>query len=262
MKVIRIDGEIGFEVTASWVAEQIKGEKEIKLVINSAGGSVTEGFAIYNELQRFEGKITALIDNAMSIATLIMMAADTRQARKNSSLVMIHKPWAMTLGNSTELAKTAETLDKLESLMIGAYMQKFKGTEEELRAMLDAETYLNAEECLELGLVDEVISEKANGLHKFAIAAMKIDGLTINKDKLLAKVDEIDAEKTGIFSELDNCAKLSDIESVLRSSGLSRREAAAAVASVKRVIGEQSQNRDHRDDDAKKALKTLQSFNF
>ncbi len=118
MKTIRIDGEIAdYWVSAEWLNYQIGDEKEISLIINSPGGSIPEGFAIFNLLKDFRGNggyIEARIDLAASMASVIAMAANKIIMRSNSSLMMIHKPWTNAQGEAEDFRRIAATLDKFE----------------------------------------------------------------------------------------------------------------------------------------------------
>lgn len=134
----------------------------INLHVNSPGGSVFEGIAIYNMLKRHKAKVNVYVDAlAASIASVIAMAGDTIYMPKNSML-MIHNPWTWTEGNATELRKAANDLDRIGNSSKQTYLQKAgeKLTDEKLQEMLDAETWLSADEAYEYGLCDVV--EEAN----------------------------------------------------------------------------------------------------
>lgn len=135
---------------------QHKDAKEIKVYINSLGGSVMEGIAIYNQLKRHSAHKTVYIDGfACSIASVIAMAGDTVIMPKNT-VMMIHNAWTIAMGNSAELRKAADDLEIINQASRQAYLDKSGGkiTEEKLTELLDAETYLTAEQCIELGLAD------------------------------------------------------------------------------------------------------------
>jgi ATP-dependent protease ClpP protease subunit len=83
-----------------------------------------------------------------------------------SSMLMIHNPWTYTVGNASELRAMADQLDKIAEPMIEAYMSKFNGTRDELKAMLDAETYLTAEEAFSFGLCTNVVSDNEDTQEK------------------------------------------------------------------------------------------------
>lgn len=132
--------------------------KEIDVHINSAGGNVFEGHVIYNMLKTHKAKINVYVDAlAASIASVIAMSGDTIFMHKNSFL-MIHNSWIMTVGNSRELRETADLLDKTDASSNHAYLDKATNiSEEELKQLLEAETWLTADEALEKGFVDEIL---------------------------------------------------------------------------------------------------------
>jgi ATP-dependent Clp protease, protease subunit len=131
----------------------------INLYINSPGGNVFEGVAIHNMLKRHKSKINVYVDAlAASIASVIAMAGDTIHMPKNAML-MIHNPWTVAYGNAAELRKVADDLDRIGHSVKQTYLQKAgdKLTEEKLQEMLDAETWLSADEAYEYGLCDVVL---------------------------------------------------------------------------------------------------------
>ena len=134
----------------------------VNVYINSPGGSVNEGIAIYNILKRTRAYVRVFIDGfACSIASVIAMAGNAIYMPK-SSMQMVHNAWTVAMGNSEELRKVADDLDKINEVVISAYMSKFKGTEKELRKLLDDESYLTAEECLKYGLCTKIVDDSEN----------------------------------------------------------------------------------------------------
>ncbi len=134
----------------------------IDLHINSEGGSVFEGIAIYNMLKNNPAHINVHVDAlAASIASVIAMSGDTIFMPKNSML-MIHNPWMMAMGNAKELRKQADDLDQIAKASRQSYLQKTgdKLDEETLEQLLDDETWLTADEAYNYGLADVV--EEAN----------------------------------------------------------------------------------------------------
>lgn len=137
---------------------------QINVYINSYGGSVFEGTAIYNQLRRHRAHKTVYIDGfACSIASVIAMAGDRIIMPKNA-LMMIHNMWMGVYGNAAELRKASDDLDTINAAGRNAYLAKAgdKLTEERLIEMMDAETWLTAEQCIELGLVDEYAEKDAD----------------------------------------------------------------------------------------------------
>lgn len=138
--------------------------KQINLYINSYGGSVFEGTAIYNQLRRHPANKTVYIDGfACSVASVIAMAGDEVVMPRNA-MMMIHNAYMYTCGNAAELRKAADDLDAINKGNRQAYLQKAgdKLTEEELVSMLDAETWLTAEDCIRLGLADRYAEKDAD----------------------------------------------------------------------------------------------------
>jgi ATP-dependent protease ClpP protease subunit len=148
------------ETSAEYFREQLEAHpnvSEIRVYINSLGGSVMEGVAIYNQLRRHPAHKTVYVDGfACSVASVIAMAGDKIVMPRNT-VMMIHNAWAAVSGNAQELRKMADDLDVLNAASRQAYLLKAgdKLTEEKLTEMLDAETYLTAEQCISYGLADE-----------------------------------------------------------------------------------------------------------
>lgn len=145
--------------------------QNINIYINSCGGSVMEGLAIYNQLARHKAYKTAYIDGfACSIASVIPMAAD-KIVMPKASMLMIHNAWTIAAGNASELRKIANDLDEMSQTIAQAYLQKSNGKidAETLKALMDGESYLSSDKCLEYGLCDEVV-EKSNEDEKAKLA--------------------------------------------------------------------------------------------
>lgn len=128
----------------------------INLHIHSPGGEVFDGIAIYNQLKNHSATITVYIDGlAASMASVIAMVGDTVIMPKNA--MMIHKPWGVSWGDANDMREYADLLDKLENVLIPAYVAKTGKTTEEITAMLEQETWLDGDECVEHGFADKVI---------------------------------------------------------------------------------------------------------
>lgn len=151
--------------------------KEITVNINSVGGDVFTGISIYNMLKRHKAKIIVNVDGlAASIASVIAMAGDVIRMPSNS-MMMIHNAMTMVAGNANDLRSTADLLEKVTDTLMSAYLDRSDKLERnELKALLDAETWLSAEEAKELGLIDEVITSK-----KIAACASKGELSMFNK---------------------------------------------------------------------------------
>lgn len=128
----------------------------INLRINSAGGDVFEGIAIYNSIKKHNAHVHVEVEGlAASMASIVMLAGDTVSASENT-LIMIHNPSVGIQGESKDLTKKAELLDKIKTQMVGIYTSKTGMKEDDVIRMMDSETWLTANEALEIGLVTSV----------------------------------------------------------------------------------------------------------
>ena len=126
--------------------------QRVTVRINSPGGSVDEGVAIYNALDRYKGGVDTINDSvAASIANLIYMAGEQRLTASNAKS-MIHSPWTIALGNAAELRKTADVLDVYGASIKAVYVAKLGKTDEEITALMDAETWYLADAAIESGI--------------------------------------------------------------------------------------------------------------
>lgn len=129
---------------------------QINVYINSYGGEVAEGLAIYNALKRHKAKVTTYCDGfAASIASVIFMAGDER-IMNESSLLMIHNAWSWGEGNAEQLRKQADDLEKITQASIVAYKSHSTLTEEEIKSLMDNETWILPDEALEYGFATSI----------------------------------------------------------------------------------------------------------
>lgn len=159
---ISLYDEIGtYGITARQFAEELSAVgrvSNIDLHIHSPGGDIQEGIAIYNLLKSHPAKKTVTIDGvACSMASVIAMVGDTVRIHENG-LMMIHRPWGITGGDSSEMRSYADLLDKMEQILIPAYTAKTGKSAEEIAAMLEAETWMTGAECVEQGFADELLA--------------------------------------------------------------------------------------------------------
>ena len=140
------------------ILDENKNIRQIDLHINSNGGDVREGVGIYSLLARHPAKKTAYIDGfAASIASVIAMACDT-VVMSSVSLMFIHHAWMLAAGNANELRRAADDLEKIDGQSTRAYKEHAgdKLPDETLQSLLDAETWLTPEECLQYGLCEQI----------------------------------------------------------------------------------------------------------
>jgi len=167
---IYIYGEIddfkwwGDEVTPTDIKEELDKLKDvdsINVYVNSPGGGVFAGVAIYNELRRVNKPVTSYVDGiAASIASLIVLAAD-KVVMPFNAMLMIHNVWTCACGDHKELRELADKVEKIQdSTVTAAYERKTGLSKEKLSEMMDEETWLNGEEAVKLGFADVVEEEQ------------------------------------------------------------------------------------------------------
>lgn len=145
---------------------------EIHVYINSTGGSVAEGLAIYNVLKSHHAKVYTYDSGfACSAASVVFMAGEER-IMYSSSLFMIHNAWSYGEGNAAYFRKQAEDLDIITQASVKAYMEKVTITEEEVKDMMDKETWLSAEKAKEYGFATKIYEEKTEEVNLSAMQSI------------------------------------------------------------------------------------------
>ena len=158
-------GEIGWEISANEVSQKLDefSDRDLVIHINSIGGSVFEGFAIYERLNDYEGNTESRVEGmAASIASLIMLGADEVKAYPTSQ-IMIHDPSVYGGGTAKDLRKQAELLDQIKDTLVNEYNARVSLSEKEIRKAMEDETWYKAEDALDIGLIDEIINKKKDG---------------------------------------------------------------------------------------------------
>lgn len=199
---IDILGEIGeWGYPSNYLRFQLQdaGSQDITLNISSPGGNVTDGLAMYDMIEAYEGNVTTLgFGLVASIASIVMLAGKRVKMTPNS-FFMIHNPWTMAIGDSEELMANAELLAKMEKKLQDIYVAKLKKSEKysgnvalKVKRMMDAETWLTAQEALEMGFIDEIqeANKEANIIQMQPALARYVNtpaALLINNDNMTAK---------------------------------------------------------------------------
>jgi len=160
MKEIFIDGVIGWDVYAQDIRDQLKDAngEDVKFLLSSPGGFISEGLAITNLMRNYKGKIKCEITGeAASMATYIAMFADSVTAYDNS-VFMIHNALGGVMGDYREVEKYSKMLESMTKMLANAYIKKTGKSEEEIRNAMNEETYLFGSEIQEYGFADEIIN--------------------------------------------------------------------------------------------------------
>ena len=208
--VLDIDGEIVAEkgwftpegaCVASEFRKALKGVHNVTVHINSPGGDVMAGAEIYSALREHsmngEGSVHVIVTAlAASAASVIAMAGD-RISMHPVAYMMIHNPWTIAMGDAKELRKTAKTLDVISEGLISAYEKRTGKDREELKRMLEAETWMSAATCVEEGFADEIYgagSQAAACAVRPTMMSAKAHGLQEITSRIKEEDPETDAE--------------------------------------------------------------------
>ena len=149
--------ELG-EESATTIVNQLKAldAKSINVHINSYGGDVSEGLAIYNVLREHPAQVHTICDGfACSAASVVFMAGDVR-TMSPASLLMIHNAWTIAMGNAAVLRKTADDIETITQASVEAYKRGAKISEEEIKALMDAETWILPKDAVAYGLATDI----------------------------------------------------------------------------------------------------------
>lgn len=163
LKIYDYIGSDGWDegVTAQSIEDHLKSINNVPLniYINSGGGDVFEGFAIYNMLKRYEGNKTVYIDGiAASIASVIAMCGD-KIVMNTASMMMIHNASGMCIGNAEEMQKVVNALEQINDVIRDVYQTRCNLSEDKLKELMDNETFMTAKECVEYGFADEIAED-------------------------------------------------------------------------------------------------------
>ena len=135
-------------------------EGDITIHLDSPGGSVTDGLAIHNAILSYDGDVTVHIDTlCASIATVVACAAD-RVVMNSNGKYMIHRAWTVAMGNAKDFRGMADIMEMMDKDIAETYVAKAGGESDDWLAMMDKETWFDAEKALEIGLVDEIVDMK------------------------------------------------------------------------------------------------------
>lgn len=211
---VYIYDEIGWETSEFVKAVGKIKANNIRLRMNTPGGSVFDGHAIYNTLKMHKAHVEVMVEGlAASAGSLIAMAGDKITMAKNA-FMMIHNPYMFTIGDANDLRKDAELLDKIRKTMVDTYAARTGNLKREIRKMLDEETWFDAEEAKESGFADAIIEEenKVAARNSFDLSSYRNVPLNLLRKTKKKKPTEREAEK------------------VLRDAGFSRRDAKSILS--------------------------------
>jgi ATP-dependent protease ClpP protease subunit len=190
MNEIKLYGTIGYPGMTSQMFKTLLAEsdpsEELVIRIDSEGGSVFDGFGIYDAIAAWEGPTRAVVESsAFSIASFIAMAADTVEITENGYL-MIHNPWMQSEGDYAQLAKDAQTLANLRDKMLAVYSEASGKTADEIEQVMKAETFLDAGDAVSQGYVDRVLPTARKSVavakYKGKLPVRVVESLNVSDD--------------------------------------------------------------------------------
>lgn len=210
LDVIGQDYWTGEGVTARRIEGALRsiGDSDVVVAINSPGGDMFEGLAIYNLLREHKGKVTVkVIGVAASAASVIAMAGDEVQIAR-AGFFMIHNSWVLAAGNRIDLREVADWLEPFDKAMADVYAARTGGDIKAIIKMMDAESWIGGAEAIEEGFADSLLSS-----------------------------DEV-VEKDGAKAQ----SAIRRVESALRASGLPKSEACKLLSEFKSALGDPGSN--------------------
>lgn len=204
--------DIGGGTTAKQFIEDVQdlaeGKREIRLHINSPGGSVFEGLAIYNFLRSLSARVTTIVEGvAASIAAVIAMAGDRVMIPENGFL-MIHNPISIAMGEADDMRQVADFLEKITGTIAGIFAKKTGLEEKEIRKLMAETTWMDGKEAVEKGfatdLTDAVKIAASFDLNKLEnMPAQVADALAKQKGNAM-EIEALQAENTELKSQLES----------------------------------------------------------
>lgn len=174
----------------------------INVHINSYGGDVAEGLAIYNVLREHKAQIVTICDGfACSAASVVFMAGD-RRAMQPASLLMVHNAWTIAMGNAAELRKTADDIETITQASVEAYKKVATISEEEIKALMDAETWILPKDAVAYGFATEIDDDDDDDEPKQSAFGVIMQKLTAPEPVLEAQEIELKVDINALAEKI------------------------------------------------------------
>lgn len=212
------EGYFSDGVTVDMVSRALKKADgdDVVVNINSAGGDMFEGLAIYNVLNEYKGKVTVrVMGMAASAASIIAMAGDDIEIGE-SAFLMIHNAWSLAIGNKHDFAKASEDFAKFDKAMGSIYAKKTGKDNEEIAKMMDDETWISGKDAIEMGFATSLMGDdatKEDDTDKNAKALRKVD-------TALAKAGITRSERRDLIKDLTSTPCATDSTPCASDDGL------------------------------------------
>ena len=193
-RILTIDGVIAEEswfdddVTPKLFREQLNaGQGDVVIYVNSPGGDCVAASQIYTMLMEYKGRVTVKIDGIAASAASVIAMAGTEVLMAPTSLLMIHNPLTVAIGDSEEMQKAIAMLDEVKESIITAYELKTGMSRLKISNLMDAETWLNAKKAIELGFADGILTRETSVPDGIAINSYQFSRRAVT-NSLLSKL--------------------------------------------------------------------------
>ncbi|MDU5395734.1 MAG: Clp protease ClpP [Negativicoccus succinicivorans] len=248
---VMVYGEVGWDFGAKSFAEDLKKipkDAEINFHVNSVGGSVWDGIAIYNVMKKMPNKKNVIVEGlAASIASIIALAGDTVHMA-TGSMIMIHNAWTFAAGTAEELEKQADVLAKVNASLMDIYEKETGMDRSKIEDLMTAETWMDAAEAIEMGFADsmdetlEVAAKLNDGrlvVNGIGFKANALKNLPMNKytgeEEKVMDIDTLKAEHADLYNEI--------VEQARAEGAKQERERIQQLDAIKRAGAEEIVNR-------------------
>ena len=197
-RILTIDGVIAEEswfdddVTPKFFREQLNaGTGNVVLYVNSPGGDCVAASQIYTMLMEYKGNVTVKIDGIAASAASVIAMAGTEVLMAPTSLLMVHKPLTVAIGDSEEMQKAIAMLGEVKESIITAYELKTGMSRAKLAHLMDAETWMNAQKAIELGFADGILTRETGAPDGIAVNSYQFSRRVVT-NSLLSKIPRIE----------------------------------------------------------------------
>lgn len=208
VRTLTIDGVIAEEswfdddVTPKMFRDELfNGSGDIELYINSPGGDCIAASQIYTMLMEYTGNVTVKIDGLAASAASVIAMAGGEVLMAPTSMLMIHNPMTLAMGNSDDMQKAIDMLDEVKESIVNAYELKTGMSRNKISRLMDDETWMNAKKAIDLGFADGMIGNSENVVAFDFSAASVIQNIT-NKIKTKTEKEEYGALASDLIKEL------------------------------------------------------------
>ena len=180
----------------------MSGSGDITVWINSPGGDCVAAAQIYNMLMDYKGNVTVKIDGIAASAASVIAMAGNKVLMSPVSMLMIHNPMTVAMGNTAEMQKAIEMLSEVKESIMNAYEIKTGMSRAKISHLMDAETWMNANKAVELGFADDILNREEPPAAPAAQVVNSLMGRIAEKCRIAPKTEH-KTKAEDLFSRLD-----------------------------------------------------------